>query len=99
MVSPHQHLSTPQPFVRGLITPILVLLFAKTSAPPQSIGTVESNSPAAAGGLKIYDVARTVNDKDMSRASLEDISKAIKKARHSSDHLELLFIENVFMIR
>jgi C-terminal processing protease CtpA/Prc len=66
---------------------------AKSSESPQTIEIVESNSPAAAGGLKITDVILNVNNQDMSKASNKDVSKAIKTALDNSDRLELLVME------
>jgi C-terminal processing protease CtpA/Prc len=66
---------------------------ATSSESPQTIEMVESNSPAAAGGLKIADVILDINKKDMSKASIVDVSKAIRKALVSGDYVELLVME------
>ena len=60
---------------------------------PQIIGTVESNSPAAAGGLRILDIILAVNNNDMSNANSRDIRKAIRHAQDSNDRIELLVVE------
>jgi C-terminal processing protease CtpA/Prc len=62
-------------------------------SPPHIIRTVESNSPAAAGGLKILDVVLAVNNQDVSGADYSLVTQAIKNARDTNGLIELLVIE------
>jgi len=64
--------------------------------PPHIIQTVESNSPAAAGGLKILDLVLAVNNQDVSAADYQTVTQAIKNARDSNNRIELLVIEKRF---
>jgi C-terminal processing protease CtpA/Prc len=64
--------------------------------PPHIIRLVESNSPAAAGGLKILDVILAVNDQDVSEADYNYLRNAIKTARDSNVPVELLVVEQHF---
>jgi C-terminal processing protease CtpA/Prc len=61
--------------------------------PPHVIRLVESNSPAAAGGLKILDVILEVNQQDVSEADYNQVRNAIKRARDSNVPIELLVVE------
>ena len=61
--------------------------------PPHVIRLVESNSPAAAGGLKILDAILEVNQQDVSEAEYLQVRNAIKSARDSNGPIELLVIE------
>lgn len=61
--------------------------------PPYIIRTVESNSPAAAGGLKITDLVLAVNNQDVSQADYKVVTDAIKNARDNSNTIDLLVIE------
>lgn len=69
---------------------------AKTSEPPHVIGTVESNSPAAAGGLKINDIILEVNNKDVKKVNYKDLTIAIKKILDKNEPVELLVVEKRF---
>lgn len=66
------------------------------SIPPHIIRIVESNSPAAAGGLKIFDHLLAVNNEDVSAADYLTVTQAIKNARDNNDRIELLVIEKCF---
>ncbi|CAF1230905.1 unnamed protein product [Rotaria sordida] len=66
------------------------------SRPPHLIRLVESNSPAAIGGLKILDVVLAVNQEDVSDASYDRVRNAIKAARDSNGPIELLVVEQRF---
>lgn len=65
------------------------------SNPPHIIRTVESNSPAAAGGLKILDCVLAVNNQDVSKSNYVTATQAIKNAR-DNNRIELLVIEKRF---
>ena len=60
---------------------------------PYEISLVESNSPAAAGGLKIGDIILTVNGKDIVKAKYTEFTEAIKKARAKKGPVELRVME------
>ncbi len=64
-----------------------------TVPPPHVIRTVESNSPAAAGGLKILDLVLAVNNEDVTDADYKTVTQAIKNARDNGNQIELLVIE------
>ncbi|UJR14959.1 hypothetical protein I4U23_001938 [Adineta vaga] len=64
--------------------------------PPHVIRLVESNSPAAAGGLKILDVILNVNQEDVSNAEYSQVRNAIAAARDTSAPIELLVVEQRF---
>jgi C-terminal processing protease CtpA/Prc len=64
--------------------------------PPYTIRTVESNSPAAAGGIRIRDLVLGVNNQDVSNADYQTVTQAIKNARDSNGRIELLVIEKRF---
>ncbi|CAF0754285.1 unnamed protein product [Adineta ricciae] len=63
------------------------------STAPHEIALVESNSPAAAGGLKIGDIILAVNGKDTIKAKYTDFTKAINKARAKKGPVELRVME------
>jgi C-terminal processing protease CtpA/Prc len=67
-----------------------------SSKPPHLIRLVESNSPAAIGGLKILDVILAVNQQDVSEADYNQVRNAIKNARDSNVAIELLVVEQRF---
>jgi C-terminal processing protease CtpA/Prc len=67
-----------------------------THRPPQLLRLIESNSPAAAGGLKICDVILAVNHQDMSQADFDQVREAIKAALNSGGHVELLVVEKKY---
>ncbi|CAF3177363.1 unnamed protein product [Rotaria sp. Silwood2] len=67
-----------------------------STRPPHVIRLVESNSPAAAGGLKILDVVLAVNQEDVSEADYNRVRNAIKTARDSNAPIELLVVEQRF---
>ena len=67
-----------------------------STRPPHLIRLVESNSPAAAGGLKILDVILAVNQRDVSNADYNEVRNAIKSARDSNVPIELLVVEQRF---
>jgi len=67
-----------------------------TQIPPYPIQTVESNSPAAAGGLKILDVLLRVNNQDVSGADYNTVKTIITNARDSNNYIDLLVIEKRF---
>ncbi|CAF0732861.1 unnamed protein product [Adineta steineri] len=70
-------------------------LLGNSQEPPFLVGLVESNSPAAAGGLRISDVIIEVNKKDMTKAKAKyaDLTGAIQKARDSKGTIDLLVVE------
>jgi C-terminal processing protease CtpA/Prc len=68
----------------------------QSSKPPHMIRLVESNSPAAAGGLKILDVILAVNQQDVSEADYNQVRTAIKNARDSNVPIEILVVEQRF---
>lgn len=67
-----------------------------SNRPPHIIRVVESNSPAAAGGLKILDVVLAVNQVDVSNANYDQVRNAIRVARDSGGPIELRVIEQRF---
>ncbi|CAF1330790.1 unnamed protein product [Rotaria sp. Silwood1] len=67
-----------------------------STRPPHIIRLVDSNSPAAAGGLKILDVVLAVNQEDVSEADYNRVRNAIKTARDSNAPIELLVVEQRF---
>lgn len=67
-----------------------------SSKPPHFIRLVESNSPAAAGGLKMLDVILAINQQDVSEAKYETVKNAIISARDSGGPIELLVMEQRF---
>ncbi|CAF0994209.1 unnamed protein product [Rotaria sp. Silwood1] len=67
-----------------------------STRPPHLIRLVESNSPAAAGGLKILDVILAVNKEDVSEADYNRVRNAIKTAHDSNAPIELLVVEQRF---
>ncbi|CAF2629004.1 unnamed protein product [Rotaria sp. Silwood2] len=52
---------------------------ARALGPPYIIEDVESNSPAAAGGLRIRDIVRAVNDKNAFELSFDELKKYYSK--------------------
>jgi C-terminal processing protease CtpA/Prc len=68
----------------------------KAVIPPHIIRTVESNSPAVAGGLRILDLILAVNNQDVSAADYKTVTQAIKNARDSNDRIDLLVIEKCY---
>lgn len=67
-----------------------------SNRPPHIIRLVESNSPAAAGGLKILDVVLSVNQEDVTNADYNQVRNAIRIARDSGGPIELRVIEQRF---
>jgi C-terminal processing protease CtpA/Prc len=67
-----------------------------TLSPPYLVGVVNSNSPAAAAGLKIRDIIFAVNNQDVSKVNRNQIKDAIKNARDNSGSVELLVVEERF---
>jgi C-terminal processing protease CtpA/Prc len=66
----------------------------KRSRPPHLISLVESNSPAAAGGLKIWDVLLAVNNKIVSDTDYAQLVIILKAALNGTNCLlELLVVE------
>jgi C-terminal processing protease CtpA/Prc len=70
--------------------------FEASSRPPHIIRLVESNSPAAAGGLKIRDLILMVNQEDVSEADYNHVGNAIIIARDSSAPIDLLVVGQYF---
>ncbi|CAF2777975.1 unnamed protein product [Rotaria sp. Silwood2] len=64
--------------------------------PPYIIESVESNSPAAAGGLRIRDIVRAVNDKNAFELSFDELKNIIQNARDAHGRIELLMIDPDF---
>lgn len=69
-----------------------------TTPPPHIIRSVESNSPAAAAGLRILDVVLAVNNQNVSNVDYRTTTQAIKNARDSGDFVDLLVIERRFYV-
>ena len=67
-----------------------------TSEPPYVVQNVESNSPAAEGGLKICDVVLAVNGQNVCNAPFNEVRNAIKTALQKKRCVKLLVIENKF---
>ena len=47
--------------------------------PPQLICMIESNSPAATGGLKIWDVLLAINDENVMHAEYDSVARILKQ--------------------
>jgi C-terminal processing protease CtpA/Prc len=58
-----------------------------SSQPPYPIQTIESNSPAVAGGLRMYDVILAVNNQDVSETDYKKLIKYIKDVRDSKNYV------------
>ena len=67
-----------------------------SNRPPHIIRLVESNSPAAAGGLKILDVVLAVNEQNVTNADYNQVRNAIRIARDSGGPIELRVMEQRF---
>jgi predicted metalloprotease with PDZ domain len=61
--------------------------------PPHLLRIIESNSPAAATGLKICDVVLAVNNEDMCKADFNRVQAAITRERDTIGIVELLVVE------
>ena len=70
---------------------------SERSSPPQLITLVESNSPAAAGGLKIFDALLKINKTTVANLDYEEVLAILKNAMDSQDSVELLVIERKFL--
>jgi S1-C subfamily serine protease len=57
------------------------------SQPPHLISLVESNSPAAAGGLKIWDVLIAINNKTVSNIDYAQVIVILNAARKNTHRL------------
>jgi C-terminal processing protease CtpA/Prc len=66
--------------------------------PPHLINLVESNSPAAAGGLKIWDVLLAVNNEIVSETDYAQVIRAIKATPNTYRSIELLVVEQRFYL-
>jgi hypothetical protein len=64
--------------------------------PPHLVGLVRSNSPAAAGGLKIRDVLLAVNQQDVSNVDYQQVIRLLRTIRDSNHPVELLVVEQRF---
>ncbi|CAF4616523.1 unnamed protein product, partial [Rotaria sp. Silwood2] len=73
--------------------PTLGFTLKPTVEPPFIIQHVESNSPAAAGGLRVRDVILAVNGQNVFMISFDKLKNIIKNVRSSNDHIELLVME------
>ena len=69
----------------------------RCSPPPQMISLVESNSPAAAGGLKISDALLRINTTTVSDLDYEEVLCILKAAIDSNDRIELLVVERKYL--
>jgi C-terminal processing protease CtpA/Prc len=67
-----------------------------STSPPHIINMIESNSPAAASGLRIWDIILSVNYHDMSQESYERVQKAIKVACNDVIYVDLLVVEKKY---
>lgn len=65
----------------------------KAVDPPHHILSVDSNSPAAATGLRIRDVILAVNKEDTTKVTFEKLKEIIKGASTKQDAVELLVVE------
>ncbi|CAF1512902.1 unnamed protein product [Rotaria sordida] len=72
------------------------LTVAPALRPPHIIQLVESNSPAAAGGLRIRDVILAINDINVSKVSYDELKDIIKNTRDNYGNIELLVLDQVF---
>ena len=70
--------------------------FQSSAHPPHFVSLVLSNSPAAAGGLKILDVILAVNQLDVSNSDYSQVRDALISARDSNVRVELLVVEQRF---
>lgn len=70
----------------------------KSLQPPHVIKMVDSNSPAAAGGLKIRDVLLAVNQEDVSNADFKYVEDIIKTICSKNSSIELLVVEQHFYL-
>ncbi|CAF3530977.1 unnamed protein product [Rotaria sp. Silwood1] len=64
----------------------------KSSGPPYIVKIVESNSPAAAGGLKFHDIILAVNSQDVTANDYNEVKWALKAAQENNN-VELLVID------
>ncbi|CAF4060154.1 unnamed protein product [Adineta steineri] len=65
--------------------------------PPHLIRSIKSNSPAAAGGLKIRDVLLGINNQDVSEIKYSDLTKMIKDASDNDNNgIELLVVQQMY---
>lgn len=64
-----------------------------SSPPPHTVQLVESNSPAAATGLRIRDVILAVNGQNVSNIDYQDLINAIENIKKNNQPIELLVIE------
>ncbi|CAF3311736.1 unnamed protein product [Rotaria socialis] len=67
----------------------------QASTSPVAIKSIESNSPAAAGGLRMRDIILCVNRQDVSESGTREVTAAIKNARDTGDYVELLVIDDI----
>jgi C-terminal processing protease CtpA/Prc len=67
-----------------------------TSQPPHLIRRVQSNSPAAAGGVKISDLLLDVNNQDVTKINFKDLTNVLQNAMNSNSYIELLVIQQRF---
>ena len=68
-----------------------------TSQPPHLIRCVKSNSPAAAGGLKIRDLLLAVNSQDVSEANYTDVANVLQNAiNDNNNNIELFVVQQRF---
>ena len=68
----------------------------RSSSPPHIISMVESNSPAAASGLKICDAILAINDVDMSQENHDNVCQAIQAAVNHTSAVEILVVEEKY---
>ncbi|CAF1181018.1 unnamed protein product [Adineta ricciae] len=66
---------------------------SKCTQPPHLINLIESGSPAAVGGLRMYDVVLAVNNRKTSDMKFIDLVNFLVSLRNPHQPLELLVVE------
>ena len=66
---------------------------SKCAQPPHLINLIESGSPAAVGGLRIYDVVLAVNNRKTSDMKFIELVNFLVSLRNPHQPLELLVVE------
>lgn len=72
------------------------IIFENSDKTPCAIGLVESNSPAAAGGIKIRDVIIAVNGEDVTDSDYTEVERQINSSLEDDEVVELFVIEEQF---
>ena len=66
---------------------------SKESQPPHFINMIESNSPAAASGLRIHDTILSVNEHKVTKASYEKLKEIIERILSKNEPVDFLVTE------